>query len=102
MQMPLVQSRLTLQIRPFAHFAHVAPPQSVSLSVPSGTPGDSIRRLNKAVNEVLAQPDFVTRARAMGMEPRGGTPEELAKFVQTEFERWVPMLKSLNLPKQSH
>jgi tripartite-type tricarboxylate transporter receptor subunit TctC len=54
------------------------------------------------VNEVIAQPDFVTRARAMGMEPRGGTPEELAKFVQTEFERWVPMLKSLNLPKQSH
>jgi hypothetical protein len=36
------------------------------------------------------------------MEPRGGTPEELAKFVDTEFNRWVPLLQSLNLPKQAH
>jgi tripartite-type tricarboxylate transporter receptor subunit TctC len=72
-----------------------------SLSVPAATPKPAIQRLNQAVNEVIAQPDFVARARAMGMEPRGGTPEELAKFVQTEFERWVPMLQSLNLPKQS-
>lgn len=71
-----------------------------SLSVPSGTPKEAIHKLNKAVNAVIADPDFVTRARAMGMEPRGGTPEEMAKFIQTEFERWVPMLQSLNLPKQ--
>jgi tripartite-type tricarboxylate transporter receptor subunit TctC len=65
-----------------------------SLSVPAGTPGRCRSdRLNKAVNQVIADPDFVTRARAIGMEPRGGTPEELAKFVPTEFERWVPMLQ---------
>jgi len=71
-----------------------------SLSAPSGTPNDTVMRLNKAVNEVIADPAFVTRARAMGMEPRGSTPQELAKFVQTESERWVPVLQSLNLPKQ--
>ena len=73
-----------------------------SLSVPSGTPKDAIDRLNKAVNQVIADPEFVTRARAIGMEPRGGTPEELAKFVRTEHDRWVPLLQSLNLPKQIH
>ena len=73
-----------------------------SLSVPSGTPKDTIDRLNKAVNQVIADPEFVTRARAIGMEPRGGTPEELAKFVRTEHDRWVPLLQSLNLPKQIH
>jgi tripartite-type tricarboxylate transporter receptor subunit TctC len=72
-----------------------------SLSVPSGTPADSIRRLNKAVNEVIAQPDFVTRARAMGMEPRGGTPEEITRFIRTEHERWAPLLQSLNLAKEA-
>ncbi|MDH6590233.1 tripartite-type tricarboxylate transporter receptor subunit TctC [Variovorax sp. TBS-050B] len=71
-----------------------------SLSAPSGTPNDAVMRLNKAVNEVIADPAFVTRARAMGMEPRGSTPQELAKFVQTEHDRWVPVLQSLNLPKQ--
>jgi tripartite-type tricarboxylate transporter receptor subunit TctC len=73
-----------------------------SLSVPSATPKDAIDRLNKAVNQVIADPEFVTKARAIGMEPRGGTPEELAKFVRAEHDRWVPLLQSLNLPKQVH
>jgi tripartite-type tricarboxylate transporter receptor subunit TctC len=73
-----------------------------SLSVPSATPKDAIDRLNKAVNQVIADPEFVAKARAIGMEPRGGTPEELAKFVRAEHDRWVPLLQSLNLPKQVH
>jgi tripartite-type tricarboxylate transporter receptor subunit TctC len=73
-----------------------------SLSVPSATPKEAIERLNRAVNQVIADPEFVERARAVGMEPRGGSPEDLAKFVNTEFNRWVPLLQSLNLPKQAH
>jgi len=71
-----------------------------SLSVPAKTPKDAILRLNKAVNEVIADPQFVAKAEAMGMQPRGGSPEDLSKFIDTEFQRWVPLLKSLNLPKQ--
>jgi tripartite-type tricarboxylate transporter receptor subunit TctC len=73
-----------------------------SLSVPTGTPRPVIDRLNAAVNQVIADPDFGVRARAIGMEPRGSTPEELDKFVKVEAERWLPILRSLNLPKQSH
>jgi len=73
-----------------------------SLSVPAATPKEAIERLNRAVNQVIADPGFVERARAVGMEPRGGTPEDLAKFVDVEFNRWVPLLQSLNLPKQAH
>ena len=73
-----------------------------SLSVPAATPKDVIDRLNKAVNQVLADPDFITKARNIGMEPRGSTPEELSKFIKVEFDRWVPMLQSLNLPKLAH
>ncbi len=72
-----------------------------SLSVPSATPRDVIDRINKAVNQVIADPEFVTRARAIGMEPRGSSPEELGRFIKTEFDRWVPLLQSLNLPKQA-
>ncbi|SFM18754.1 tripartite tricarboxylate transporter substrate binding protein [Variovorax sp. OV329] len=70
------------------------------LSVPSATPKDSISKLSKAVNEVIAEPDFVQRAQAIGMEPRGSTPEQMDKFIRSEFDRWVPVLQSLNLPKQ--
>lgn len=71
-----------------------------ALSVPAATPKDVIERLNRAVNQVIADPDFVVRARAMGMEPRGGTPQELNRFIKTESERWLPLLQSLNLPRQ--
>lgn len=71
-----------------------------ALSVPAATPRDVVERLNRAVNQVIADPEFVARARAMGMEPRGGTPEELNRFMKTESERWIPLLQSLNLPKQ--
>jgi tripartite-type tricarboxylate transporter receptor subunit TctC len=70
------------------------------LSVPHGTPKDVINKLNRAVNDVIADPAFVTRARGVGIEPRGTTPEEMSKIIRAEFERWVPMIKSLNLPKQ--
>ena len=73
-----------------------------ALSVPAGTPKDVIARLNKAVNQVIADPEFVAKARAIGMEPRGGTPEQLAKLTRDEGDRWLPLLRSLNLPKQQH
>ncbi|NML47638.1 tripartite tricarboxylate transporter substrate binding protein [Ramlibacter sp. G-1-2-2] len=73
-----------------------------SLSVPAGTPKAEIDKLNKAVNLVIADPAFVEKARGIGMEPRGGTPEELSKFIKQEAERWVPVLQSLNLPKVAH
>ena len=59
-----------------------------------------VAALNRAVNDVIADPQFVEKAQAIGMEPRGGTPEQLAKFIQVEADRWLPVLQSLNLPKQ--
>jgi tripartite-type tricarboxylate transporter receptor subunit TctC len=70
------------------------------LSVPAGTPQAAIDKLNKSVNDVIADPAFVARARAVGMEPRGSTPGDMAKLIRSESERWLPLLRSLQLPKQ--
>lgn len=67
--------------------------------VPTGTPREAIDRLNKVVNQVLVREDFIAKARAMGFEPRGGSPEDLGKHIRAEHDRWVPFLRSLNLPK---
>jgi tripartite-type tricarboxylate transporter receptor subunit TctC len=72
-----------------------------TLVAPAGTPADAIERLNRAVNQVIAKDDFIARARAMGMEPRGGTPDELGRYIRSEYERWVPLLKSLDLAKSA-
>ena len=37
------------------------------LSVPGGTPKDVVDKLSKAINEVIADPAFVERARVIGM-----------------------------------
>lgn len=73
-----------------------------ALSAPAATPKAEIDRLNQAVNKVLADPDFIARAQAIGMEPRGGSPEALAAYVKAETERWVPLLQRLDLPRQAH
>jgi tripartite-type tricarboxylate transporter receptor subunit TctC len=72
-----------------------------ALSVPAATPKDAVNRLNSAVNKLVTDPEFISRARAMGMEPRGGTPEEITRFIRTEHERWAPLLQSLNLAKEA-
>lgn len=69
------------------------------LSAPAGTPKDAIDRLNRAINEVLADLAFVERARAIGMEPTGGTPQDMDKLLNAEIERWGSVVVGLKLPK---
>ena len=69
------------------------------LSAPGATPKDVVARLNKSINEVLSDQGFIDRARAIGMEPQGGSPAEMERLLNTEIQRWNPVVRSLNLPK---
>ena len=46
------------------------------------------------VAEALALPDIRQKFSDQGAEPRGWTPEQTAKFVQGESERWNKVIKS--------
>ena len=69
------------------------------LMAPSGTPPATIEKLNKLVNQILEEPDFVARASALGVVRRGGTPQDLTKFIQAETDRWAPLIIDLGLAK---
>lgn len=69
------------------------------LVAPTGSPQPIVDKLNREINQVLAQDSFLQRARQMGLEVRGGSPDDLRRFVKAEYDRWVPMLKELNIPK---
>ena len=69
------------------------------LSAPGATPRDVVARLNKSINEVLVDPAFIERAHAIGMEPAGGSAADMEKLLSGEIARWMPFVKSLNLPK---
>ena len=66
---------------------------------PTGTPREVIAKINKTVNEILASPEVAAKARTLGVVRRGGTPEELTKFIKSEYDRWAPVITELGLAK---
>lgn len=55
---------------------------------PAGTPRAAVQKLNAAIGEALAQPDLSKRFIEMGLVPKHSTPDEFAKFIQSEMTRW--------------
>ena len=64
------------------------------LLAPARTPPEIIAALNAAVNRVLAEPSVRARFAALGAEPVGGTPQELAAMVLEEIERWRGVIQA--------
>lgn len=64
------------------------------LLAPARTPPETIAALNAAVNRVLALPAVRARYAALGAEPVGGTPEQLAAMVSEEIERWRGVIQA--------
>jgi tripartite-type tricarboxylate transporter receptor subunit TctC len=61
---------------------------------PAGTPDDVVRRLNKEVNAVVADPDMKQRMEAMGaLVPDGQTPEAFGAFMRSEIDRYADIVK---------
>jgi len=61
---------------------------------PAGTPKDYIARVHKAVIKALRQPDFQAKLGDLGFEQVGNTPEEFAKYVRTEIDKWRRVVKA--------
>jgi tripartite-type tricarboxylate transporter receptor subunit TctC len=61
--------------------------------VPVGTPPEAITRLNTEVNRGLRFQDVKDKLANVGAETVGTTPEELAKFVREETEKFARLIK---------
>lgn len=53
--------------------------------------------LNREVNKALQLPEVRERLAALGTEVAGGTPEELARAVSVEVDKWARLVKTRNL-----
>jgi tripartite-type tricarboxylate transporter receptor subunit TctC len=63
------------------------------LLAPAGTPKDVVQKLSQHFNNALKRPDVVEGLVKIGLTPRGTTPEEFAKFLREEIERWPPIFQ---------
>jgi tripartite-type tricarboxylate transporter receptor subunit TctC len=65
--------------------------------VPAKTPNVIVLRLNKAINEILQDPDMI-KAIADGVsQPVGGSPESFGRFIKAEREKWAKVIKTANI-----
>jgi tripartite-type tricarboxylate transporter receptor subunit TctC len=60
---------------------------------PKGTPPQIVDTLNKAVNEVLADPKLKARLAELGGEPMPMTPAQFGKLIADETEKWAKVVK---------
>ena len=58
-----------------------------------GTPKAVADKLSVQVAEVLKLPDVAKKLSDLGLEPVGSTPDELARYQQTEIAKWAKVVK---------
>jgi tripartite-type tricarboxylate transporter receptor subunit TctC len=63
------------------------------ICVPKGTPPEIIATLNRAVNEVLADPRLQARFAELGGAPMPTTPAGFGKLEADETEKWAKVVK---------
>jgi tripartite-type tricarboxylate transporter receptor subunit TctC len=54
---------------------------------------DLARRISDAARQAIATPDVKRRLESEGAVPVGNSPEEFARFVQSEIPRWAKVVK---------
>ena len=68
-----------------------------ALMAPAGTPGEVIEKIWSDTAKVLQVPEVRERLAAMGAEPSGEPPAELARRIKSEYDRWGEVVRKANI-----
>ena len=60
---------------------------------PKGLPKEIVERLNREVNEAVKSKEVEKVLAGDGLEPAGGSPEDLAAILKAEVARWAQVVK---------
>jgi tripartite-type tricarboxylate transporter receptor subunit TctC len=64
---------------------------------PPGLAKEQVELLNREVNALLAEGDVRETLLKQGLNPTPGTPQELAKRIDTDLERWTRLIRSAGI-----
>lgn len=73
-------------------FKDIVVVEGFGIYAPIKTPAATVNRINQEVRELLKAKDVVERLATFGFEPGGETPEEFAKTIAFELDRWGPVV----------
>ena len=68
-------------------------PTWTSLVGPAGMPQPIVEKINAAVNRAIQTPAFKARFSAIGDEPAGGTPKNLADTIARDSAKWKAVVE---------
>jgi tripartite-type tricarboxylate transporter receptor subunit TctC len=60
---------------------------------PAGTPPDIVSRLNREINDAVANPAVRERFAKLGLEPLTATPREFGALIRSETAKWAELIK---------
>jgi tripartite-type tricarboxylate transporter receptor subunit TctC len=65
----------------------------IGLLAPAGTPKDVVALLQREAAKALKQPDVLKQLEVASAVPVASTPEEFARFLQSEITTWAKVIK---------
>jgi len=65
----------------------------VGIFAPGGTPPDVVIKVNKAVNDVLAQPEVRQKLVSQGADVRPMTVDQFSAFVKAETDKYAILIR---------
>jgi tripartite-type tricarboxylate transporter receptor subunit TctC len=68
-----------------------------AISAPPKTPAAIIAKLNRAINEIINEPDTKARFKQLNLTPAGGTPADMARLKKEETERWGKVIRDAGI-----
>ena len=64
---------------------------------PAGLPREVLAKLSADINAVTQLAEVRSRFTAMGVDPIGTTPEQLALIMQSDLEKWTKVIRAANI-----
>ncbi len=64
---------------------------------PAATPAAVTTKLSDAMRQVIASPEFRARMAEIGAEPVGNTPDQMARQIREETDRFARLVKQANV-----
>jgi tripartite-type tricarboxylate transporter receptor subunit TctC len=72
----------------------------IAFLAPLGTSPAVIARLNQAANDALKSAAMKEPLARLGAQARGGTPDDLARHLKAEHDKWAPIVAKLGLKEE--
>lgn len=70
------------------------------LMVPSKTPPEIAARIDKAVQEIVVDPETVVKLRGISFMPKAMPADQVKPFIKSEIEKWGRLAKAAGVEKE--